>query len=181
MKYLIFSDLHGSLDKINYIISEFNEGKYDKMIFLGDLLYHGPRNNLPDSYNPKEVANIVKKYKDKIIFIKGNCDAEVDEMVIEASSPFNVQYSIKIKNKNIYFTHGHHLSRFEPSPDFKENDIIIYGHYHTFDISEINSAIYYNVGSITLPKDNKPGFAVLDENGIKSFDENKKLINEYLF
>ena len=100
MKYLIFSDLHGSSEMINKIIKIFEEEKCDKMIFLGDLLYHGPRNDIPEGYNPKEVCEVVKKYKDKFIWVRGNCDCRVDEMVT----------GIKIKNKlrinNMILIHG---------------------------------------------------------------------------
>lgn len=172
MKYLIFSDLHGSLKQLQKIINIFEEKEFDKMIFLGDLLYHGPRNNLPEEYNPKMVANIIKEYKDKIIFIKGNCDAEVDEMVIEADKPFKKTVVIKKNNKRFIFTHGHHLSRFAPNDKYSKNDYIIYGHYHVFDICNINDATYINIGSITLPKDDIYGYAILDEDGIKFINEN---------
>lgn len=181
MKYLMFSDLHGSLERTKFILDIFNKNNFDKMIFLGDLLYHGPRNHLPNSYNPKEVAKLIKEYKDKIIFIKGNCDAEVDEMVVEVSKPFEQIYHLEISSKNIYFTHGHHLSKYEPDNKYGINDIIVYGHYHIFNISQVNGAIYINVGSITLPKDNTPGYATLDAQSIKLYNINNKLLEEYKF
>ncbi len=181
MKYLIFSDLHGSLEKTKFILDIFRKNKFDKMIFLGDLLYHGPRNDLPQTYNPREVAKLIKEYKEHIIFIKGNCDAEVDEMIIEASKPFSQFYTLKIGNKNFYFTHGHHLSKYNPDKKYGINDIIIYGHYHLFDIAKVNGATYINVGSITLPKDNIYGYATIDEKSIKLFDIENNLLKEYKF
>ena len=181
MKYLLFSDLHGSLKQLNKIIKVFNDDQFDKIIFLGDLLYHGPRNNLPEDYNPKLVANVIKEYKDKIIFIKGNCDAEVDEMVIEAKSPFKKKHVIKNRNKRFIFTHGHHLSRFEPNYIYGTNDYVFYGHYHVFDYCKINGAAYINIGSITLPKDNIFGYAVLDEKSIKFIDDNNIIFKQINF
>ena len=78
MKYLVFSDLHGSIVMLNKIIKIFEEEKCDHMLFLGDLLYHGPRNDLPEGYNPKEVAKVINNYKDKITWVRGNCDGRVD-------------------------------------------------------------------------------------------------------
>ena len=83
MKFMIVSDIHGSFEDLKKVIQIFEEEKLDKLVLLGDLLYHGPRNPLPDGYNPKEVAKLLNQYKEKIVAVRGNCDAEVDQMVLE--------------------------------------------------------------------------------------------------
>ena len=83
MKYLVVSDIHGSSESCNNFIDKFNQFKADKIIILGDILYHGPRNDLPDFYNPKKVISMLNPLADKIIAVRGNCDAEVDQMVLD--------------------------------------------------------------------------------------------------
>ena len=97
MKYLVVSDIHGSYYYASKIIDIINNENIDKLILLGDLYYHGPRNSLPKDYNPMEVCKLLNNIKDKLIAIKGNCDAEVDEMISEF--PFNQNYEIIINDK----------------------------------------------------------------------------------
>ena len=105
MKYLIATDIHGSLYYGQKIIDAFNLLQADKIILLGDTLYHGPRNDLPKEYNPKELTNLLNQYKNRIISVKGNCDSDVDQMVLQFPiiAPLII---MEIKNRNIYFTHG---------------------------------------------------------------------------
>ena len=105
MKYLVFSDIHGSEYYAKKIESIINVEKPDNIILLGDLYYHGPRNPLPKEYNPKEVCNILNSFSDKILCCKGNCDAEVDEMI--STFEFNDNVVLEIANKKVMFTHGH--------------------------------------------------------------------------
>ena len=106
MKWMIISDIHGSLDDLKKVIDIFGEEKMDRMILLGDLLYHGPRNPLPKGYQPKEVAILLNQYKDKIIAVRGNCDAEVDQMVLDF--PMRADYSeLYIDGHHFFMTHGH--------------------------------------------------------------------------
>ena len=120
----------------------------DKIILLGDLYYHGPRNPLTKNYNPAEVANIFNNLKEQILCVKGNCDAEVDEMISE----FKFEDSIKltINNKTFFFTHGHKYN-IDNVP--KDINVLVYGHFHTGFIKEKNGVICVNSGSISLPKD----------------------------
>ncbi len=178
MKYLIFSDLHGSIDSLNIILDIFKKDGYDKLIFLGDLLYHGPRNGIPLGYNPKEVAKVVSEIKDKMIFIKGNCDAEVDEMVTGVKEGFEKIHDMAVSDINLHFTHGHQLSRFEPSSHYSSNDYVFYGHYHVFDISKINNTTYINIGSVTIPKDGIRGYASLEDKHLKFIDFNGNTFKE---
>lgn len=180
MKYLIFSDLHGSywaLKKLEKIISK---QKIVRIISLGDILYHGPRNDLPKEYNPKKIIEDIKPYQNKMIFIKGNCDAEVDEMVLNCK--MSKMKKIKIGEHIIYLTHGHHLSRFEPDEKLEKGSIVLYGHYHTFNISKIKEVTYINIGSASLPKDQYYQYAIMDEIGIKVYSlSDNTLIGKYDF
>ena len=100
MKYLVVSDIHGSIDSAEILIEKFLANKCDKILLLGDILYHGPRNDLPNKYAPKQVITLLNQYQDKIIAIKGNCDAEVDEMVL--SFKIKKDHTLNIKGKKIY-------------------------------------------------------------------------------
>lgn len=161
MKLLIVSDIHGSYyyaSKIEEIIKNEN---IDMIILLGDLYYHGPRNPMPKDYEPIKVAEILNTYKDKIIAIKGNCDAEVDEMISEFK--FNKSVEVEFNNKKIFFTHGHKNNMdMLPNVDF---DIMIYGHFHMGFIHNENEKIFANPGSIALPKNNTQNSYLILEDG----------------
>lgn len=180
MKYLVFSDLHGSYSALKEIENKYLLHNCDKLICLGDLLYHGPRNDLPKDYNPKQVFSLLQKYLDKLIWIQGNCDAEVDEMVM--NKKFSKRKSIKINNQKFILTHGHHLSRFDVDNKIEKGTIILYGHYHVFDISNIDGVTYINIGSTSIPKDQLRQYALLDDISIKVFNlDTDALIGEYKY
>lgn len=177
MKYLIASDIHGSVFYLKKLFKMIEIEKPNKIVLLGDLYYHGPRNPLTKDYNPKEVANLLNSIKNKIICVKGNCDAEVDQMISE----FKILSNKKIKfcNKYIMFTHGHKFNIENPN---KQADILFFGHFHTGYIKENNNKIFINVGSISLPKNNTPNsYATLDEIGINLKTLDGKIINSYKF
>ena len=160
MKYLVFSDIHGSFYYAKIMESIIKKEKPNKIILLGDLYYHGPRNPLPVEYNPKEVANLLNQYQDKIIAIKGNCDAEVDQMI----SLFKIKNHLKltINNKKVMFTHGHKYNIDNVPSDV---DVLVYGHFHTCFIKKTDDKIFINAGSITYPKDNTPhSYLIIDKN-----------------
>lgn len=174
MKYLIASDIHGSSDSAKLIIEKFNKNNCDKIILLGDILYHGPRNDLPENYNPKKVVEILNGYSDKIIAVRGNCDAEVDQMVLN----FNLLEDafIEESGKVYYLTHGHHTNPDEPA-DLKEGTTVLYGHTHIIKKDVVGGVEYINIGSITLPKENTSRcYAMLDENGLFVYDLNDLVI-----
>ena len=125
MKYLIFSDLHGSIESLEIIIEKYHKHNCDKLICLGDVLYHGPRNDLPLNYNPKAVIKLINEYKDNILCIQGNCDAEVDQMVL--NFPLIKDYLLDLEGKEVYLCHGHHLE------NIKQN-IILHGHTHVMGV-----------------------------------------------
>jgi len=164
MKYLIVSDIHGAIDSTNRIIEAFNLFDCDHILCLGDILYHGPRNDLPNNYNPKEVIKVLNEYKDNITWIRGNCDAEVDEMVLNFKCH---DFIDKIINGfNSHLEHGHHLDLYNGNPN-----IILYGHTHIPDKTIKNNTLYFNPGSITLPKANsKRSFAIWGNNIITMYD-----------
>ena len=162
MRYLVASDVHGSSFYANKLIEKFLEEKCDKLILLGDLYYHGPRNDLPYEYAPKEVIKLFNSYKDKIIAIKGNCDAEVDEMISEFK--LNDNLLLDINGKKVFCTHGQNYN-IDNLPNEKI-DIMLYGHFHTGFIKEKDGIIFANPGSISLPKDNT-------ENSYLTIDEEK--------
>lgn len=175
MKYLIASDIHGSEESAKIVIDKFEKLNADKIILLGDILYHGPRNDLPEHYNPKKVFEILNKYADKIIAVRGNCDAEVDQMVLKFTLYDNYEFC---ENGIDYFlTHGHKISAESPA-NLKKGTVVLHGHTHIYQKADVNSVTYLNIGSITIPKENtKRCYAVLNETGVKLFDLNDKAIN----
>ena len=175
MKLLIISDIHGS----NYYakkIEEINKReKPDQIILLGDLYYHGPRNGLTEQYDPMKVAGILNDLKDKIRAVRGNCDAEVDEMI----SDFKIEQNIEeqINNKHVFFTHGH-IYNMNNIPN-KEVQIMFYGHFHTGFIEEKNGIIFANPGSISLPKNNtEHSYIIFDSKAIILKDVDGNIIQE---
>ncbi len=170
MKFLVISDIHGSGYYANKINDIYQKEKPDKIILLGDLYYHGPRNQLSQEYNPMEVAKILNKYKDIILCTKGNCDAEVDEMISEFK--FEEYINLKINGVDFFFSHGHRYNMDNPPPI---GNVVVYGHYHTSFIEEHDGIIYVNAGSISLPKNNtKNSYLIIDNKEIilKDIDGN---------
>ncbi len=162
MKYLVVSDIHGSLFYTKKMVELIEKEEVDKVILLGDLYYHGPRNSLSLEYNPMEVSKILNSYKDKLMVVKGNCDAEVDEMISDFK--FNDHIELEIGGKKFYFTHGHHQN-IDNIPE--GIDILVYGHFHTGFIKEQSGVICVNSGSISLPKNNTAhSYLVIDESVI---------------
>lgn len=169
MKYLLISDIHGSLHYLNKAIKAFNDFKCEKIICLGDVLYHGPRNDLPKEYNPKECIKLLNALKDSIICVKGNCDALVDQMVLEFE--IGKPHYEQINNTKMFLTHGHDL-------DLVPHDakIVLYGHTHISMIEEDKNVLYVNPGSISIPKgDLINSFSVIDEELISIYDFNYQL------
>ncbi len=153
MKLLIASDIHGSYYYCEKLINRFIEEKADRLLLLGDILYHGPRNDLPKEYAPKKVIELLNKYKDKIMCVRGNCDTEVDQMVLQF--PVLADYAIiPVKNRLIYATHGHKYGP-ENLPPVCFGDAILYGHIHVPKCyTDDNGIIILNPGSVSIPKEN---------------------------
>lgn len=176
MKVLVISDIHGSsyyARKIEEIVEKENP---EKIVLLGDLYYHGPRNELSQEYSPMEVAKILNSLKDKLMVVKGNCDAEVDEMISEFK--FEEHILTNINGKNIYFTHGHKYN-IENIP-YEDFDILIYGHIHQGFIQEKEGYLFANPGSISLPKGGtEHSYLILEENQITLKDVDGRILQEY--
>ena len=152
MKWFIASDLHGSEYYTKLMIEAFESEKADRILLLGDVLYHGPRNDLPRDYSPKAVIEILNKYADKILCVRGNCDTEVDQMVL--SFPIMADYAaICEKNTLIYATHGHKFN-LENMPPLKNGDILLHGHTHIPACINKDDIVYINPGSVSIPKEN---------------------------
>ena len=152
MKLFFISDIHGSGYYLNKALDRLKEEKANYIVILGDHLYHGARNSLPKEYNPKKVIKVLNNYADKIIAVRGNCDSEVDEMVL--NFPIMSTYSTILYNsKRLFLTHGHIYNE-NNMPKLSNGDVFIYGHTHIPKAEEINNIYVVNPGSITLPKEN---------------------------
>ena len=169
MKYLFASDIHGSAYYCRKLLDAFREEQAERLVLLGDLLYHGPRNDLPREYAPKEVIALLNEHKNKIYAVRGNCEAEVDQMVLEF--PILADYCfLNLDGQNIYATHGH---VWNPGklPMLKAGDILLNGHTHIPACEKIHteadqSVMYMNPGSVSIPKENSEHSYMICENGV---------------
>lgn len=177
MKWLIASDIHGSLYYGKKLIEQIKKEEPDKVIFLGDILYHGPRNDLPNDYNPKELIKLLNEYKDKIISVRGNCDSEVDQMVLEF--PIMADYMIlTINDLTIFATHGH-LYDVENIP-FKGIDVVLSGHTHVQKCDKYDNYVHMNTGSVSIPKENSyHGYMVVVDKVFYWKDLEGNIINKF--
>ena len=176
MKLLIVSDIHGDISSVERITEIFERENFDKILLLGDVLYHGPRNDLPDCYAPKKVIPLINSYAEKITAVRGNCDAEVDGMVLDFSVSEDYKL-LDVDGVKIFATHGHIFSK-EKLPENIDFDLFAQGHTHLLGIEEIaGGRLFLNPGSITLPKGgNKRSYATLEKGEIKIFDFDGNLI-----
>lgn len=150
MKWLIASDIHGSAYWCERLMKAFEAEKADRLILLGDLLYHGPRNDLPREYNPKAVIPMLNEKKDIIMAVRGNCEAEVDQMVLQF--PVLADYALlPVGDRLVFITHGHVFNE-RNLPPMKDGDILLHGHTHIPACKEIGPFIYMNPGSVSIPK-----------------------------
>ena len=161
MKFLIASDLHGSAYYARKLLEAFNESKADKLILLGDVYNHGPRNPLPKDYAPLEVAELLNGITDKLLVIKGNCDSQVDTMISKFSF---IEDAVLISGeKTVFLTHGHVYNK--DNMPLTKFDMVIYGHFHTGFIEEKDGVVIANTGSLSLPKNNTPNSYLILEDG----------------
>lgn len=171
MKIFFISDIHGSSYYLKKVLDIFEKEKCNYLAILGDQLYHGARNPLPKDYNPKEVTEMLNSYKDKIIAVRGNCDSEVDQMVIKY--PTMSDYTIVLyEGRRLFLTHGHIYNR-DNLPNLSSGDVIIYGHTHVPVAEKQDNIFVINPGSITFPKENTPHcYGILEQNifTIKTLD-----------
>lgn len=163
MKIMAASDIHGSSIWAARIVETFHKEKADKLLLLGDLLYHGPRNDLPEDYAPKEVIKILNAEKDNILAVRGNCDAEVDQMVLEF--PIMAEYLwLESGGVMIFATHGHHMGPDNVPTFLKKGDILLCGHTHVTADEMIGDIRYMNPGSPSIPKNGtKPSYIIIED------------------
>lgn len=155
MKWMIASDLHGSAYYCRKMLEAFEREGADRLFLLGDLLYHGPRNDLPREYAPKEVIPLLNEKKEKLLCVRGNCDAEVDQMVLEF--PVLADYAVlPVGQRLIYATHGH-IYHVKNLPPLAPGDVLLHGHTHVPAWTEFGQGnLYLNPGSVSIPKEDSP-------------------------
>ncbi len=155
MKWMIASDLHGSAYYCRKMLEALEREGADRLFLLGDLLYHGPRNDLPREYAPKEVIPLLNGKKEKLFCVRGNCDAEVDQMVLEF--PVLADYAVlPVGQRLIYATHGH-IYHVKNLPPLAPGDVLLHGHTHVPAWTEFGQGnLYLNPGSVSIPKENSP-------------------------
>ena len=164
MKWMIASDLHGSAYYCRKMLEAFEREGADRLFLLGDLLYHGPRNDLPREYAPKEVIPLLNEKKEKLLCVRGNCDAEVDQMVLEF--PVLADYAVlPVGQRLIYATHGH-IDHVKNLPPLAPGDVLLHGHTHVPAWTEFGQGnLYLNPGSVSIPKEDSPhSYMTLEEN-----------------
>jgi len=151
MKWLVASDIHGSAYYCKELLAAWEREGCDRLILLGDLLYHGPRNDLPRDYAPKEVIGLLNGLKDRVLCVRGNCEAEVDQMVLEF--PVLADYALMdLGDRLLFITHGH-LYNEDHLPPLRPGDILLHGHTHVPKCVAHESYTYMNPGSVSLPKE----------------------------
>ena len=160
MKFVIASDLHGSAFWCGKLMELIENEQPDKILLLGDLLYHGPRNDLPRDYAPKQVITMLSQHKDKILAVRGNCEAEVDQMVLPFScmAPYALLYADGVE---FYLTHGPHENP-ENLPPLGEGNVFLSGHTHVKQDVVKNGIRCLNPGSVSIPKDGSHSCIVYD-------------------
>ena len=162
MKLVIASDIHGSARWCRALVDLVEKEQPDKLILLGDLLYHGPRNDLPEEYAPKQVIPMLSALADRILAVRGNCEAEVDQMVLPF--PCMADYAqLLVDGKTFCLTHGHHLSP-KNLPPLPEGSVFLSGHTHVKRDETIGGIRCLNPGSVSIPKDGSHSCLIL-ENG----------------
>ena len=160
MKLLIASDIHGSAEYCRKLIKAIEREEATKVLLLGDILYHGPRNNLPLEYAPKEVAAMLNEIKGKLLCVRGNCDTEVDQMMLEFPV-LSDSALLYCDGMTIYACHGHH-----DFPALEEGDVVVSGHTH-IPVDYVKDGVrYINPGSVSIPKENSWHGYIMLENGV---------------
>lgn len=163
MKLMIASDIHGSAFYCREMLAAFDREQADRLLLLGDILYHGPRNDLPREYDPKAVIALLNPRRDRLLCVRGNCDTEVDQMVLDF--PILADYCILyVGGRMVFATHGHHFNT-GALPPLQPGDILLHGHTHIPAWQELDGGrLYLNPGSVSIPKEGSAhGYMLLTE------------------
>lgn len=171
MKLMIASDIHGSAYYLKQLVECYKTEKAERLLLLGDLLYHGPRNDLPKGYAPKEVIQILNDMKEELLCVRGNCEAEVDQMVLEFPV-MSDSMILFLDGHTIFATHGHIYNE-EKLPPLKKGDILLHGHTHVQALKVTENYTYLNPGSVSIPKEGNQNSYMIYEEGkvtIKSLE-----------
>lgn len=169
MKYLVASDIHGSAYYCRELVASIEREQPDRIFFLGDVLYHGPRNDLPRDYAPKEVIAMLTPYKNKILSVRGNCDTEVDQMVLPFPIMADTAY-IQCGEKLILATHGH-IWNTEKVPPMGGVSVLLYGHTHIPACDQHEDFVYMNPGSVSIPKEGSCHSYMILEDGVATWKD----------
>ena len=169
MKLMFASDIHGSAFYCRRMLELYKNSGAKRLVLLGDILYHGPRNDLPREYAPKEVIAMLNPLKDELLAVRGNCDTEVDQMVLEF--PILADYGLLLVGETrLYATHGHVYNE-NHLPPLTDGDALIHGHTHLLEAKEITAEDgrrikILNLGSVSIPKGGNPATYALLEDGV---------------
>ena len=162
MKLFIISDIHGSLSAFHKALHQFDNEKADFMIICGDYLNHGPRNNIPEGYDTKNLALELNQIKEKIIGVRGNCDSDVDQMLLEFPVLAPISNILLPNGTRVFVHHGHLYSEEDCSKLLPANSIVVSGHTHIPVLENKLKLTFVNPGSVSIPKsDSKPGYALI--------------------
>ena len=178
MKFMVISDIHGSTYFLNIALEVFKKEQADNLIILGDFLNHAPRNALPKEYGPMNVVDLLNNVKDKVIAIKGNCDSEIDELLLKF--PFMPMAMLISGDKKFIFTHGHIYNE-DNLPAMNKGDYLIHGHFHIPWVKNIDGRIVASPGSIAIPRGNSTYSYMIIEDGtidIKELLTEKSILEE---
>ena len=174
MKYLLFSDIHGCLPALEKVLDFFEQEKCDMMCIMGDIINYGPRNRIPEGIDPKGIVERLNALADKIVAVRGNCDAEVDQMLLDF--PIMADYALVVDNgRRLLLTHGHKYNKENMLPG--KYDVVFSGHTHLWTLENEEGTVFCNTGSITFPKGgNVPTFAIYEDGVVEIHHLNGELL-----
>lgn len=177
MKIMFASDIHGSAYYCRRLLDIYGRSGAGRLVLLGDILYHGPRNDLPKEYAPKEVIAMLNPMKNEICAVRGNCDTEVDQMVLEF--PVMADYALlAMDGITIYATHGH-VYHENHLPPMQKGDVLLHGHTHVLRADQCGDITILNPGSVSIPKEgNPPTYAILEDGVFRILDFEGRVIKE---
>ena len=164
MKLMIASDIHGSAYYCKKMLERYREEAAERLLLLGDLLYHGPRNDLPREYAPKEVISMLNEAREELLCVRGNCDAQVDQMVLNFPI-LSDSMLLYLDGHTVFATHGH-VYHEKNLPPLGEGDILLHGHTHVQAMEDRGAYIYLNPGSVSIPKNGNENSYMIYEDGV---------------